>query len=215
MNARKKILKEKKLSNLVIAAILSVFVGIACAAVSLASQKVAETSSVPEDPVPGEVYYVKGNISESRGWPAKAMALQVGRPGTYTFIEGDMNAWSKANLRRTPTTGEGKDLPFVSVTEAPSFRMTEEDRLQVAMRVELPRFLPGRHFVYQSQGVVDDGSFRAKEGWIGRCPLPLVNAWVLSYLGNQLDITDEAVAMQEAIAQTSTEVKAGELIVQK
>jgi hypothetical protein len=215
MSARKKIHKEKKPSRLITAAILSVCVGVVCAAVSLASQKVAETSSVPSDPIPGEVYYVKGNISESRGWPARVAAIRAGRPGTYTFIEGDMNAWAKTNLRRTPPAGEGKDLPFVSVTEAPSFRMTEEDRLQVAMRVELPRFLPGRHFVYQSQGVVDDGSFRAKEGWIGRCPLPLVNAWVLSYLGNQLDITDEAVAMREAIAQTSTEVKAGELIVQK
>lgn len=194
-------------------AVVSLIVGMLAAATSLALRYVPEVSPKAEPPPAGTVYYAKGDVSESSGWPQRMKAVEDARPGTYTFVEGDLNAWTRAHLRPTPAPKQGESAPAVMVVEFPNFNVLDDGRLQVAMRIEAPGLLPGRTVVYQSRGRVVNGQFTASEGWIGGSPVPLVNKLVFRSVTRTLQPSGDAVKIAEALKKAKVAIDSGKIMV--
>jgi len=204
----------KSIAIMILTAILAVFAGMAVAAASLALRYVPEVSSRTQNLEPGQVYYVKGDTAETPGWTARAASLAAGTPGSYAFSEGDLNAWSRANLRATPPARQDAGQPFFVVRESPNFRVLEDGRLQVTLRVGLRDLMPGRAFTYQSIGSAADGRFHSRSGWLGQSPVPLVNGLLFNMISKSLSPTDSARLLGNQVAECSVEAADGQVVVQ-
>ena len=196
-----------------VAAVVAVLAGTVLGAASLALHFVPEVSAKSDPAPPGTVYYIKGDTSESPGWQARAAALTANRRGNYAFIEGDLNAWARINLRPTPAPREGQKLPHVIVVDYPNFRITEDARLQMTVKIEAPALLPGRAITYQSRGEVRNGRFEPSEGWIGASPVPLFNKMVFAAITGTMAPSDAARSLSANLAQCDTQISGNQLLI--
>lgn len=214
--ARKTAQRGPTVPGIIVGAILSITLGVAIAASSLALRPIIEVSQRSKEPLePGRAYYVKGDTAESHGWAARAALLAKGQPGTYPFVEGDLYSWGRTNLRPTPTPKEGEPTPFVSVTEPFNFRITKDGRLQVATRIELPGILPGRPLVYQSVGTVTNGRFQPAEGFIGQSPVPIVNSMLFHYVTASMEASTMAKDIAKALETSKVTLGSGKAVIVK
>ncbi len=213
----KNVKKERSggLGGVFIAALFSVTLGVLLAFLALINQPVQELTRRPEEPDIGKVYYLKGNVIDTPQWSQRLSQVKSGASGSFAFTEGDLNAWAKQNLRPTPTTAKTENPPIIKVTDFPNLRVTENDRLQVMLRVEAPMLRPGRPYTYQAFGELTSEGYKPTKGWLGQAPLPFINGLVFNYLSRAMDVSDNAVDLAERIGDARVVIDNGQVIVHR
>ena len=178
--AKKKEKESGSLAGALIAAGLSFLIGVVLAFASLVS-KPAEVRSDPpdeEERQPGAVYYVPGEQSYNRTYRAKLAQLEATGAVDVTFTEAEINRWSELRLLPPETApeeeGRGGWFAFLRMEATPlNVRLPGED-IQLATELSLPNLFPGKTFVLQMRGTLDDGpsgpAFRPHRGRLGSVP---------------------------------------------
>lgn len=161
--------------EIAIAACLSLIVGVLGAAVYLALIPPEEVSEIPEeeDRRLARVYYVPGSAGtrEHGTWEAKQAAIESGRSGSFSFVEGELNLWARNFFSDEEETKAG---PVLIKAGRPNFRVDEE--LQINLDLDWSAFGMERDFVSLATGefVERRGQhvFRPRRVYIGSCPVP-------------------------------------------
>lgn len=170
--------KEPRLWEIVVAAILSLIVGVLGAVVFLVTLPQEEVSELPAegDREIGKIYFVKGSKGDaSHGtWEAKEEALKAKRRGSMTVVEEELNQWAEVRLGEEQT--RPADQPLLQVVPGvPNFHLTDEE-LFVSVPLEWNLFGFRR-----TLGSLTSGTFQEKGGthvfnhnrvFVGSCPLP-------------------------------------------
>jgi len=170
--------KEPRLWEIVVAAILSLIVGLLGAVAFLVTLAPEEVSELPE---PGErelgrVYLIKGEEGDSSHatWEAKEEAVKAQRSGEISVVEEELNQWAEARLGGD---GEGSgEASFLHVESGvPNFRL-EEGELFVSIPLTWNLFGFAETFESQTSGTFRQrgGSFEFDHDrvYVGSCPLP-------------------------------------------
>lgn len=151
--ARKDKTKGPRPAEIVIAAVLSLLLGVVGAALFLAFQEPEEVTSMPEpeDREFGVVYYVPGERgNQSHGtWTMKKEVLERKRSGTLVLVEEELNQWVAQEFKEP--TGE-PDGPLLHIRPGtPGFRI-EEGVLHAGFPLEWSILGASRKFQSQAIG---------------------------------------------------------------
>lgn len=162
--------------EIVIAAVLSLILGVLGAVVYLAFQPLEKVTEMPDEEERefGRVYYVEGSEGDSSDdtWEPKAEAVSTGRSGSLSFVEEELNQWAAQNLDVERKAGNLNIEPGV-----PNFRIAD-GRFYAAVPLTWNLFGTSRTLdSYVS------GKFSSQNGshsldyerlYVGGCPIPNV-----------------------------------------
>ncbi len=164
----------------IVAAILSVILGLFLGVLNLAMVPVSEVKEMPPDEElkPHTVYFVQGQERGGNSYRAKEAALLQAQPGTIILNEEELNSWSRNTFKfgAPAKPGEETQSGYVQIKPAaPRFRI-RDGVFNMAMTMEVNAFGMNQKVLVQS-----DGHF-AKEGgvwkfvpevtYIGSAPIP-------------------------------------------
>lgn len=129
---------EPSMIEITLGALLSVLLGVVLAAVWLVLKPVETVREIPDEPVPGKVYYVEGRAgsTSAREWMAKWQRFAAG--GSVTLDEGDLNTAYRAKAAEAEKAkkDEPKAEPGMITPGQLNFRISD-GQLQIGAPVEL------------------------------------------------------------------------------
>lgn len=215
--------KGPRPAEIVIAAVLSLLLGVVGAVAFLALQDPEEVREAPddEDRVLGKVYYQPGNPGSAihGTWQAKKQALQRGRSGNLKLVEEELNQWAGQEYE-SPAEGNDEDAPVLHVRPGtPRFRI-EEGQFHIGIPLEWSVFGASREFPSQTWGTFteQDGIhiYEQERVYIGSCPVP--NAfgladYVVSKVVASFDVPDELREGWAALEEVSVDDDALRLVI--
>lgn len=152
-------------TEVTLGAVLSVGIGALLAAVWLVLKPVEKVRELPEETVPGVVYFIEGSRNGSIGasWMQKSQLFITGR--TVDLIEQDLN---EAARQMTSAARSGKDKEEGMITPGQLNFRIREGELQIALPLSLDVYgqkaqVPlvarggfakkGDHFVYEANSI--------------------------------------------------------------
>ena len=201
MSAQSKIDRAKygpSLTEVTVGALLSLALGGFLAAAYLIAQPVETVRSLPEEPEPGQVYFVEGSrqAPNQAQWMRKRQMLLAGEGGEIALSEAELNSL----VASTQGGGAGNDGGLFQAT-AFNFRV-QDDQLQIAVPGTLQLFgLYSQSLIMQARGgfTGKEGDFRyvAKEFMIGSFAahrVPGLTALLLSRLWPAEGLSEEFTA---------------------
>jgi hypothetical protein len=200
--------REKSVWSFVIVAALALLAGAIAAGVVLATQNVPESSASSADKHQG-VVFIRGSSNASPGAQAAAQAISSGVPGLYSLTEGDVNSL----LRTYWKPAAGDSAPLVRLTETPNLRIDAQGNVYLALRLSIPMISADTVFLYQVRGHMAPGGFRADMGWIGQCPVPLLNNLVIGMVRSGFENGPEGANLKSIEGRISFSVDGGMLFV--
>jgi len=207
---RKKEEEKRGITGFVVTAILALLVGVGVAGAQLAMRPVPD-QPLATDAAHDRVVCIRGGLATTtKGWDDRAKAVMHGKPGNYTFVEGDINALIQKHLGPVIAI-EG--IEVVQVDKLPNVRFCENGQVQVSVVVTVPELARAHKFVYQVRGHVVPGGFEPDMGWIGQCPVPLLNMHMLQRVRRQLELDKEVTGLPEVRTRTTFAREGDELIV--
>lgn len=212
--------KEKEsgsLAGALLAGGLSFLLGVALAFASLASKSAEVRSDPPEeeDRQPGVVYYVPGEQSYNRTYRAKLAQLEQTGAVEVTFTEAELNRWSDLRLLPPEAAPEEEKqegwFSYLRMETTPLNVRLPGEEIQLATELSLPNLFPGKTFVYQMRGHLDDGPsgprFRPHWGRLGSVPtgfLPGLGALLSSRVRTLLSESEGAGRFAEVWPRVET-----------
>jgi hypothetical protein len=193
----------------VVTALLALVAGIGIAGAQLAMRPVPDKPLAASD-MHNRVVCIRGGLETTKGWDDRAKAVMHDKPGTYTFVEGDINALIQKHLGPVVAI-EG--IEVVQVDKLPNVRFCENGQVQVAVILTIPELAGAHKFTYQVRGKVVPGGFKPDMGWIGQCPVPFMNMHMLQRVRRQLELDKEVKGLAEVRKRTTFSRNGDELIV--
>jgi hypothetical protein len=100
---------EPSLIEITLGALLSVLLGAVLSAAWLVMKPVATVRELPEEPVPGKVYYVEGRAGSTREWMSKLQQFTAGR--SITLDEGDLNLAYRTKAAEAEKAAKDEEKP--------------------------------------------------------------------------------------------------------
>jgi hypothetical protein len=165
------------------AGLLSLMFGVLAAAVLLMSQPVDDLPLREEAIKPGVAYLQSGQSGGGGSWQRKWQGWQSGNINAVDFTEGELNVWAQQNWG-APVDADSE--PWFSWHQ-PSFRLSAEDELQIALLLQAQPPGYAREIPFWSVGRFENGaaqwSVSNGQAWVGQFPLgkvPLLGHWVAS-----------------------------------
>jgi hypothetical protein len=190
---RKKERASKSAWALLFTALPAFLAGVAVAAVQLALRPVSDRPATPGSSR-YEVSCIKGGDAADNSCEGRAKAVWHAKPGHYVFSEGDINRLIGNHL--SPVVAiDG--LETVRVEELPNVHFLDDGRVQVAIVLSLPAHAGGHRFVYQVRGKVVPGGFAPEMGWLGQCPIPILNMAMLQMVRRQMILDKDVTGLAE------------------
>lgn len=212
--------KGPKPVEIVIAAVLSLVVGVVGAAAFLAFQEPEKVDEMPteEDRQFGIVYYVPGSTGNQNHatWAAKREAIIKGRSGTLPLVAEELNQWV---AREYPEKESEGDKPVLHVSPGtPNFRI-EEGVFHIMMPLEWSVF--GFAHEFRSQASGDFGpknsvyAFEQDRVYVGSMPVPNVlgmsDSVVKKVLGG-FEISEDLYAGWKTLEDVSLDAETLQLV---
>jgi|GEM_PF-3550242 len=207
--AKHKVQVEKSVWSYVVPAGLALILGALAAGGILATRPVTERSSVDTEH-PSEVVFIRGGSNASVRCEADAAAMLKGLPGKYSFSEGDINHL----LRQYIKLSSVEDAMLLRVSDVPNVRITSDGIVYVCVRASVPKLSAERSFLYQVRGHIAPNGFRADMGWLGQCPIPLMNNLLIGFANQGLEVSKGAEALQSLPKQAAFSLEDGRLVVE-
>lgn len=129
---------EPSMIEITLGALLSVLLGVVLSVVWLVLKPVETVREIPDEPVPGKVYYVEGRAgsTSAREWMAKWQRFAAG--GSVTLDEGDLNTAYRAKAAEAEKAKkyETKAEPGM-ITPGQLNSRISDGQLQIGAPVEL------------------------------------------------------------------------------
>ena len=192
------------MTEVVLGAILSFFLGGAFAAVYLITKPVETVREMPKEPVPGQIYYFEGSRDSNKGrfWKVKQEQLIAGR--TVVLIEDELNAAVVGLKAPAPKKGDDEAEPKKEMLSAgaPNIRI-REGLLQVGLPVTLTLDAYNLNLgtLLQARGTFEKSGdrhvFVPDTLLVGSCrveKLPFVAGFVLGKIHSALNVPEELAA---------------------
>jgi len=100
------------------------------------------------------------------------------------------------------------------VTETPNLRIDAQGDVHLALRLRIPAISPERVFLYQVRGHIAPRGFRADMGWIGQCPVPMLNNLVMGSILSGFEAGPDSGNLKAAQKRMSFSVDGGRIVVE-
>lgn len=155
--------REASLGGALIAAAISLVLGVLLGVANLASIPVTEVREMPpEEEINKDiVYYVQGQERGGNSYRSKEAALYDSRPGSVAFNEAELNTWSRNTFKfgapKAPAApGEEESDTYITLKPAaPKFRI-HDGLINISMSLEVDAFGYSQKLLAQSEGTFSD-----------------------------------------------------------
>ena len=167
--------------EIVFGVVLSVVLGVLLGVIHLVFKPVEVVAKMPEEIVPGQVYFVEGavNSGKARQWTRKRQMLADGAAADVTFTEEELNAWmASANVQPQQAKGAAPAAaaaPAALFTpERVNFRI-QGGSLQVGMLGKIAAVGVTQDLVFHTRGTFVEGAegyvFSPDQLYVGSLPV--------------------------------------------
>ena len=229
-NKIEKALYGPSLMEVLLGAVLGVFVGLVAAAAYLVFKPVLTVRDLPKDQPRGTIYYIAGSDNSTKGKTYQAKQKQFIAGARVQVNEDELNAWAGSAISEpvVPQAKPGKPGEPVSkpapdgfvIPGKPNFRLIN-GKMQIGMKCTLNWYGFNTDVTIQSTGTfTKDGDmfvFTPETIYLGSCPLhmlPMLPGLLMAHVISNEKVADDVKAAWAKLGEVRVDGSVLKLAVQ-